>query len=337
MNTEGSKLPCRLGILGASAIAGPALLDPARDVPSVTVHAIANRTLSKAVRLAETYHIPKIATHLDELLDMEELDAVYIALSNELHAEWAIKALDAGKHVLVEKPIALNPDEADRLRQAKLRNPATRLVEGLMVAHHPWQEALKSIVESGQYGQLHHIRTRISIPARDRHSGNYRSVKHRGGGVFADLGCYWLQFVQRLAGLDCTDISAQSDFDGPDGCDWTFQAELGYGSKMKAECLFSYDLPYRASHALYFDQTVLLVPDFLRAIKGFFKMKIRHDLPHDRSTVVEFAPMHYYVNQLQAFTEVISGARAEEYEKALKRVELQSAILAAAEQGSGCR
>ncbi|MEK5027634.1 Gfo/Idh/MocA family protein [Paenibacillus sp. FSL M7-1046] len=332
MRIEGGRHSYKLGILGASNIIRPALLEPARYVDDITVSAIANRTPVKAVELAYAYNIPQVAGSLEALLEMKELDAVYIALSNDLHAEWALKALAAGKHVLVEKPIALTPAEAEQLGTAAAQPTAPKLVEGLMVAHHPWQQALKSIIDSGQYGQLRSLKTRITIPAKDQHSGNYRSIKSKGGGAFADLGCYWLQFVENIVGLQHVQISGQSQFDGPDGCDWTFQASLKYDSGLDAECLISFELPYRASHTLYFDQTVLTVPDFLRPLKGFYPMKIRHDLPDDRSTVQDFEPMNYYVNQLRAFVEIMDGTREAGLERSLERVTLQARMMAVAEQ-----
>ncbi|KWX79308.1 hypothetical protein AMQ84_07180 [Paenibacillus riograndensis] len=322
----------RLGILGASNIAVPALLEPARHVETVSIAAIANRTFEKAAKLAETYQIPYVAGSLEELLELSGLDGVYIALSNELHTEWAVRALNAGKHVLVEKPIALNAEEAERLRKAKEIPGSPKLAEGLMIPFHPWQQALKSIVDSGQFGQLHRIRTRITVPAKDRHAGNYRSVKAKGGGAFADLGCYWLQFLQAIVGLQPREIAAQSAFDGPEGCDWTFQAALKYADGLEAECLTSFEQPFRASHTLYFDHTVLTIPDFFRPVKGFYKIKIRHDLPNNHSTLCEFEPMNYYVSQLEAFAEIMSGQRAEKLEAVWERVQMQSLIMAEARQ-----
>lgn len=332
MKSECGPTAYRLGILGSSNIAAPAILEPAHYVPTVNVAEIANRTFEKAAKLAEAYQIPYVAGSLDELLEMTDLDGVYIALSNELHTEWAVRALNAGKHVLVEKPIALNVEEAERLRNVKERLSAPKLAEGLMIAFHPWQQALKSIVASGQFGQLHRIKTRITVPAKDRHAGNYRSVKAKGGGAFADLGCYWLQFLQTLVGLQPREVTAQSTFDGPDGCDWTFQAALKYANGLEAECLTSFELPFRASHTLYFDHTVLTIPDFFRPVKGFYKIKIRHDLPDNRSTLCEFEPMNYYVNQLEAFAEIMSGQRAEQLEATWERVQMQSIIMAEAQQ-----
>ncbi|NQX45124.1 Gfo/Idh/MocA family oxidoreductase [Paenibacillus tritici] len=332
MKTEGEQPVYKLGILGASNIAVPAMLEPARAVKKISITAIANRTAYKAAAMAEAYQIPYVAGSLDELLGLGDLDGVYIALSNELHAEWAIRALQAGKHVLVEKPMCLHPEEAERLRLVKQSYADLKLAEGLMIAFHPWQQALKSIVDSGEFGALHRISTRISVPAKNRHAGNYRSVQAKGGGAFADLGCYWLQFVQTLAGLQPSRIRAQSAFDGPDGCDWTFQAALDYENGLKAECLTSFELPFRACHTLYFDQTVLTVPDFFRPVKGFYKIKIRHDLPDNRSTLCEFEPMNYYVSQLEAFAEMMSGQRADNLEASWERVRLQALILAEARQ-----
>ncbi|MEK4324666.1 Gfo/Idh/MocA family oxidoreductase [Paenibacillus sp. FSL R7-0312] len=326
----------RLGILGASKIAVPAMLEPARVVEKVRIAAIANRTREKAVTLADAYQIPYVAGSLEELLELGDLDGVYIALSNDLHAEWAVRALEAGKHVLVEKPICLHPEEAERLQLVRGSSASPKLAEGLMIAFHPWQQALKSIVDSGQFGPLHRISTRISVPARDRYAGNYRSVKAKGGGAFADLGCYWLHFLQTLVGLQPREIRAQSAFDGPEGCDWTFQAALQYTNGLEAECLTSFELPFRASHTLYFEHTVLTVPDFFRPVKGFYKIKIRHDLPDNRSTLCEFEPMNYYVSQLNAFAEIMSGQRAEQLEATWERIHLQSLIMAEAQQRRVC-
>ncbi|WP_339249741.1 Gfo/Idh/MocA family oxidoreductase [Paenibacillus sp. FSL P2-0136] len=322
----------KLGILGASSIAVPAMLEPARIVDKVKINAIANRTLAKAEAMAEAYQIPYVAASLDELLELDDLDGVYIALSNELHTQWAIRALNAGKHVLVEKPICLHPEEAEQLRLAKDNPAAPKLTEGLMIACHPWQQALKGIVDSGEFGALRRISTRISVPAKNRHAGNYRSVRGKGGGAFADLGCYWLQFVQTLAGLQPEEILAQSAFDGPDGCDWTFQAALQYKNGLRAECLTSFELPFRASHILYFDHTVLTVPDFFRPIKGFYKLKIRHDLPDNRTTLCEFEPLNYYVGQLEAFAAIMSGQQAEGLSATWERVQLQARIMAEAQR-----
>lgn len=341
----GPETELRLGVLGCSAIVPRAVLEPLRRAEGIRAVSLANRTRGKAERLAAAYGVSRTAD-LGELIADEAVDAVYVALSNELHAEWAAKAMEAGKHVLVEKPLCLSTDEAKRLWQTAQKTGA-KLVEGLMVRHHPWQRALKELVDSGRYGALRRIETRITLNARDRHAGNYRSAKAKGGGCFADLGCYWLQFLQALVGLDWSDCRGESEFAGPDGCDWTFRARALYPDGVEAVCLTSFELPYKASHRLVLDEAVLTVPDFFRANLGFYKMTIRIE---NRDGLAEapivFEPMNYYVNQLRAFREIALGLRPPELAEAIERFMRFDAIVRDAEsrhaaasrtrEGEGC-
>ncbi|KAA8787279.1 Gfo/Idh/MocA family oxidoreductase [Paenibacillus amylolyticus] len=298
---ELNKNTCRLGILGSAAIVSRAVLDVISHIPQVEVVAIANRTRSKALHLAQRYSIPHVLHSLEEVLEHPHVDAVYIALSNDLHMEWVLRALEAGKHVLVEKPAGLGKEDAQQLASALKQSPSLIFMEGIITAHHPWQAALKAIVNSGQYGLLNRTETRISIPAPKSHRDNYRSVKLKGGGCFNDLGCYWLQWIQHLVGLEGSRVSAFSNFDGPDGCDWTFNAKLRYGNGFEANVLTSFELPYKAMHTLYFERATVVVPNFFRPLTGFYSLKIRLNDSNPQTYLKQFEPMNYYVNQLQAF------------------------------------
>ncbi|RCW43487.1 Gfo/Idh/MocA family protein [Paenibacillus prosopidis] len=322
----------RLGIIGCAGIVERTLLEPAVYVPQIKVSAVANRTRAKAEQLARSYSIPKVYDDLQELLGDPEIDAVYIALSNELHTEWAIRALAAGKHVLVEKPIGLTEEDVRLLQMAKASTTDLKLIEGLMVSCHPWQSALRSIADSGRYGHLLRIDSRISLQARDRYIHNYRSDKAKGGGVFSDLGCYWLQFLQALIGLQAEEIWGKSDFTGPDGCDWTLQAGLRYAGGVEAICTTSFEMPYKAAHTIHFEKASVTVPDFFRSNIGFYRMKIRLEDSTNPVVLHDFEPMNYYVNQLNAFVETLNGFRKEMLHEALERVTMQQAILRDAEQ-----
>ncbi|SLK20856.1 MULTISPECIES: Gfo/Idh/MocA family protein [unclassified Paenibacillus] len=327
---------CRLGILGCSSIVSKAILDASPYVPQVKLASIANRTRSKALHLADQYSIPWVADHLQDVLDNPDIDAVYIALSNDLHTEWAIKALEAGKHVLVEKPAGLTTTEARQLEQAMYQYRSHVFMEGIMTAHHPWQSSLKAIVDSGQYGRLNRTETRISIPARHKHIGNYRCVKSRRGGSFNDLGCYWLEWMQQLVGLEGSEMTGASDFAGPDGCDWTFSASLRYANGLESRCITSFEMPYKASHTLYFEQENVVVPDFFRPINGFYKMKIRLLDSKENSVLQEFIPMNYYVNQLATFVDKFDRAVDSHvnFQQSIQRITWQHAILDKAESSA---
>ncbi|MBT2290212.1 Gfo/Idh/MocA family oxidoreductase [Paenibacillus albidus] len=324
---------CRLGILGCASIVSKAILDASPYVPQVQLAAIANRTRSKALQFADQYSIPWVADHLQDLLDNPDIDAVYIALSNDLHTEWAIKALEAGKHVLVEKPAGLTKTEARQLELAMNKHSSQVFMEGIMTAHHPWQFSLKAIADSGQYGRLNRTETRISIPSRHEHFGNYRSVKSRGGGCFNDLGCYWLQWMQQLVGLEGCDATGASDFAGPNGCDWTFSAGLRYKNGLESRCITSFEMPYKASHTLYFEQETVVVPDFFRPINGFYKMKIRLLDSKPNSVLHEFIPMNYYVNQLATFVDKFDRAVDShvDFQQSIQRIAWLDSIMDEAE------
>ncbi|MGZ0042674.1 Gfo/Idh/MocA family protein [Paenibacillus ottowii] len=341
----------RFGIIGCSAIAPRALLEPIRHVAGARVTALANRTVAKAEQMAERFGVKVVYRHAEDMLKDPDIDAVYIALSNDLHAEWIGRALQAHKHVLVEKPLCLNTADLAPLA-AIVEQGNAYLLEGVMVQHHPWQRELRRIVESGRYGRLCSIETSLCIPAKEGHADNYRSRPEQGGGCFWDLGVYWLQFLQAVVGLEQAEFHSQSDFAGPHGCDWTFHAQARYPSGLKASALFSFERPYRCAHVLTFDSAVVTLKDCFRANLGFYKMTLKTEMKNDIAVNITdatamsmssqtsshskkvFEPMNYYVNQLNAFCSIIRGETEPiPFHEAAERVRLLAAIHKAARSG----
>ncbi|WP_226001839.1 Gfo/Idh/MocA family protein [Paenibacillus sp. BJ-4] len=342
----------RFGIIGCSAIAPRALLEPIGHVAGARVTALANRTVAKAGEMADRFGVSVVYRHAEDLLKDPDIDAVYIALSNDLHAEWIGKALQAHKHVLVEKPLCLSTADLIPLA-ATVEQSSAYLLEGVMVQHHPWQRELRRIVESGCYGRLRSIATSLCIPAKNGHAFNYRSRPEQGGGCFWDLGVYWLQLLQAVVGLEQAEFRSQSDFNGPHGCDWTFHAQAHYPGGLEASALFSFERPYRCAHVLTFDSAVVSLQDCFRANLGFYKITLKtemrditpnitatdastegpsHQLQSKMKTV--FEPMNYYVNQLEAFCSIIRGeAEPIPFREAAERVRLLAAIHEAARSG----
>jgi predicted dehydrogenase len=132
--------PLRIGILGAARIAPMALVRPARSVPEAAVAAVAARDEARARRFAARHGVPRVHRGYAELLADPEIDAVYNPLPNALHCEWTIRALEAGKHVLCEKPLAANADEARRMAEAASRAGRV-LVEASTGATTRWRSA----------------------------------------------------------------------------------------------------------------------------------------------------------------------------------------------------
>lgn len=322
-----------IGVIGCAAILPRVLFEPVKSIGHLQVYGVSSRTRVKAEAYAEQYGIPVVFDSYEALLDSPEIDFVYIMLCNDLHAEWIVKAIEAGKHVLVEKPLCLNGKEADRIRQAHERG-RVHVLEGLMVQHHPWQRSIKDIVDSGAYGALRTIESTISFLPKESFQTNYRSFPERGGGSFYDLGCYWLQFLQAVAELELESYRGQSTFDGPNGADWTFHAELQLAGGVPARLTTSFEMPYKAAHMLIFEHAIVSMEDFFRANLGFYKVSFKvTDLRTNETRKVMFEPQSYYVNQLCFFSDVIDGLKTNiPLEASLERIILQENIYQAARQ-----
>ncbi|QWU13146.1 Predicted dehydrogenase [Paenibacillus sophorae] len=316
-----------IGVIGCAAILPRVLIEPAKSLEHLQVYGISSRTRSKAEAYAEQYGIPIVFDSYEALLESPDIDFVYILLCNNLHAEWIVRAIEAGKHVLVEKPLCLNSKEGARIMSAYERD-RVHVLEGLMVQHHPWQQAVKGMVEARTYGSLRSIETTIGFLPKESFLNNYRSFPEWGGGSFYDLGCYWLQFLQAVTGLEYEDYRGQSSFDGPNSADWTFQAELRLAGGVHAGLTTSFEIPYQATHTIYFDYAVVEMRDFFRANLGFYKIVLKvTDLRMKETTKIEFAPQSYYVNQLSFFSDVIDGLKANiPLESSLERITLQEKI-----------
>lgn len=192
-----SQNPIRIGVLGAADFSNVGLYDPARTHPDCIVTAIAARSLKRAEAQAKQYGIPRAFGSYQQVVELDDLDAVYIPLAIASHAEWAIKAARAGKHVLVEKPIGSNEEEAKAVQQCS-NETGKVILEGFHWQFHPAVHVTKALVDSGKYGRV------LSIHADLWSADNFpkddiRSVYALGGGAAMDLG-YVFSAIQYFIG-----------------------------------------------------------------------------------------------------------------------------------------
>jgi predicted dehydrogenase len=178
----------RWGVLSTANIGVGKVLPAMKKGAYIDLVAIGSRDLSKAQEAADKLGIPKAYGSYEALLSDPELQAVYIPLPNHMHVPWSIKALEAGKHVLCEKPIALSSEEARELVEADRAHPELKVMEAFMYRFHPqWQRA-KDIVNQGGIGALRAIQTFFSYYNVD--PDNIRNLAEIGGGGLMDIGCY---------------------------------------------------------------------------------------------------------------------------------------------------
>jgi len=205
MSADGA--PLGLGILGAARIAPTALVAPARRVPETTVLAIAARDPERARRFAARHGIPRVHPTYQALLDDPEIDAVYVPLPNSLHAPWTIRALEAGKHVLCEKPFAASVAEAEAMAAAAARAGRV-LVEAFHYRYHPLFARLRAILDAGELGQVRHLEAHLCFPLPLPNDIRYRA--DLAGGALMDAGCYPVHLLRHLAGAEPEVVGAEA-------------------------------------------------------------------------------------------------------------------------------
>jgi predicted dehydrogenase len=191
--------PVRWGVLGVAKIFTGKVLPPQLKSELVRIEAIASRSREKARNLSEKYGIAKSYGSYDELLADPDIEAVYIPLPNHLHTEWVRKAADAGKHVLCEKPLALNAEEAAACVEY-VSKTGVRLMEAFMYRFHPqWQRA-RELARIGEIGQILAVHTYFAYDLKD--PGNIRNKLETGGGGLMDIGCYAVSVPRFLFGRE---------------------------------------------------------------------------------------------------------------------------------------
>jgi predicted dehydrogenase len=216
--------PLRFGILGAARIAPMALIAPAGRVPEARVLAVAAREPSRAYHFAAQHGIPRVHETYEALLADPEVDAIYNPLPNSHHAHWTIAALEAGKHVLCEKPFAASVTEAETMAQTATRTGRV-LVEAFHYRYHPLFARLRQILESGELGAVRHVEAHLCFPLLRRSDIRYRA--DLAGGALMDAGCYTVHFLRHLIGAE-PDVLRATALWTRGGVDRALTAELRF-------------------------------------------------------------------------------------------------------------
>lgn len=200
------------GILGTANIAKNCMIPGMKKSETCDMYAIAGRSLEKAEKFKNEYGFTKAYGSYQELLDDKEVQAVYIPLPNHIHLEWVEKALKAGKHVLCEKPLALNAAEAERM-YATAKECGVNLMEAYAYLHSEYVESLKNDVKSGIIGNVDYIESAFVTQGYDE---DFRLYKEYGGGAFYDLGCYCTTMFLSLIDSDVDFVKAVAEFSDRD-------------------------------------------------------------------------------------------------------------------------
>jgi len=238
--------PVRIGILGAARISTDALINPSKKLKEVVIAGVASRDSAKASAFARKHSIPKFYSSYEELLNDKDIDAIYNPLPNGLHCEWTIKALEAGKHVLCEKPFASNAEEAEKMKKTADERPELVLMEAVHYRYHPATIRLKEIVSSGEIGSIQSVDASFAISKylsplfSQMKSTDIRFQYNLAGGVMMDAGFYPLNVIRWMVGKEPTEVtSATAQLISPQ-VDSAMEAQLQFDGNVTAKLKASF-------------------------------------------------------------------------------------------------
>jgi xylose dehydrogenase (NAD/NADP) len=273
------------------------VLAGARESDQVEVGAVASRDRARAEAYAREHGIERAHGSYEALLADPEIEAVYISLPNSLHVEWSIRALEAGKHVLCEKPFDRRPDEVERAFDSAAR-AGRILMEAFMYRHNPQTAKVRELVDGGTIGQLRVVRSAFSFSLAD--AENVRLAADLDGGALMDVGCYCVSGSRLLAGEPKTVYGEQVV--GPSGVDVLFAATMRFPDDVVAHFDCGFVLPGRDALEVVGSEGSLFLDDPWHARKPVIEVR-----REDGVEEIALEPVDSYRLELENLSDAIHG------------------------------
>ncbi len=250
-----SSSPLRWGLLSTANI-NRALITPLRASTRNILTSVASRTQASADVYARKWEIDRAFGSYESMLADPDIDVIYNPLPNHLHAEWTIKAMEAGKHVLCEKPMGLTPAEVDAMEAASIKYGKV-LAEAFMYRHHPQTLLAKELVDNGRIGQLQAVRGAFTFSMNT--NTNIRLVPEWGGGSIWDVGCYPISYARFIIGTEPLEVFGQQIL-GESGVDESFFGQLKFPGEIYAQFDCGFRTPYRTHIEIIGSKGTLTIP-----------------------------------------------------------------------------
>lgn len=288
------------GILSTAKIGREKVIPAIQKGKYCDVVAIASRNKEQAQGVANNLGIQKVFSSYEELLTDAAIDAIYVPLPNHMHVEWAIKCLEAGKHVLCEKPIGLSSVEAIQLRDAAMQKPQLKIMEAFMYRFHPQWQLAKQLVDDGRIGELKTIQSFFSYYNVDMN--NIRNQKDAGGGGIMDIGCYCISFARFLFNREPDRVVGTVEYDPSSHTDRLASGILDFTTGTSTFTCSTQLMPYQRVNIL--------------GTEGRIEIEIPVNAPPDKPTriwlhskdeseEIVFDPVDQYTLQADAFAKSI--------------------------------
>jgi xylose dehydrogenase (NAD/NADP) len=314
--------------LGAARI-NRSLIPAIRSSPRSELVAVASRDPARAAAYAREWGIPRSFGRYEDMLGDDGIDVVYVPVPNALHAEWTIRALRAGKHVLCEKPLAVSVDEIDAIAEAA-RQTGRVVAEGLMYRHHALTREVKAMVERGTLGELRVLRGCFTFPLT--REGDVRLHPALGGGCLWDLGVYPIGYARLMIGAEPVEAFGWQTL-GPTGVDLSFAGQLRFPGDVMMQCDTSFRTSFRRDVEIVGSEATLLVPNPFKPGPREPIHLVRGD---DRQTIeVAGSDAHLYLGEVEDLADALQHGRKPAVSLADSRGTVAAivALLASAREG----
>ena len=292
-----SEQPVRWGIISTANI-NRLLIPGAHASPKIELAAVASRDRARVEAYAARWEIPKAYASYEELLADPEIDAVYISLPNTLHIEWSVKALEAGKHVLCEKPFSRHPRDVIVAFDVAEREGLV-LSEAFMWRHNPQAARLRSLIADGAIGEVRLVRSAFSYSLYD--ADNIRLMTEVEGGALMDVGCYCVSGSRFATGTEPESVHGAAWF-GETGTDWVFAGTMRFPGNVLAQFDCGTAMPDRDELEVIGSEGSLFLDDPWHARHPV--IEVRRDGDVER---IELEPEDSYRLELENVSDAIRG------------------------------
>lgn len=290
----------RFGVLSTANIGVKSVIPAMQDADKCEITAISSRSRERAQSVADRFSIPKAYGSYGELLSDPDIDAVYIPLPNHLHVPWSIKALKAGKHVLCEKPIGMDTEDARKLLTASKKYPGLKVMEAFMYRQHPRWKRTVELVRSGEIGEVKAVHSFFAFFNDDPE--NYRNSLEMGGGGLMDVGCYSISLSRLIYGRKPDQVHGFTELDPDFKIDRLTSGIMHFGSGTSV---------FTCSTQCFKDQYVKIFGTSGKIEMDWpfnpdFTQKTRLEIISNGSkTVEEFEPCNHFTLQGEVFANSI--------------------------------
>jgi predicted dehydrogenase len=322
----------RWGVLGVANIAVKQVIPAMQQGHWSEITAIASRDLAKANQAAESLGIPKAYGSYEELLADDEIEAIYNPLPNHLHVPWTIKAAEAGKHVLCEKPIGLNAREAQMLLAVRDRT-GVRIQEAFMVLTNPQWLRVRELIESGRIGELRSITGFFSY--FNRAPENIRNNPRIGGGALMDIGCYPITLSRFIFEAEPRRVLGLIERDPEMGTDWLTSVMLDFARGQSIFTCSTQLAPYQRMNIFGTSGQIEVEIPFNAPVDQPARIFINDSHDIGRKEIKEFPICNQYTIQGDLFSQSLREKTNQPIplEDAVKNMEVIDAVFRSAESG----